>query len=384
MLSACTNFIVKDLRPMYALEGDGLKDLLTTFNFLCQTYGCANLEEVSHYLPHPQTVSSNIHNLSTKIRGSIKEQLKDIFGERGPGGAISLDIWSDDYKQQSYICFIVHYIDEQFNLIKRVIANEYMSSKRKKDNQYILEKLKAMLAEFQFDVMDKIVFMSDRGSNLILALNLYNHLSCALHFICNILKQMFSGGRPQLLLKKCKKVVKFIKKSGKNEQFAPTLKAPSSVRWNYAYIMFNSLIAGGNWAKMERIIKDAGKDNLLVGLEKQEIETLAKFLELFHKATLSMESTKRPTLHRTSAYYEAFEAHLRPSGGDVPVIADAKANAEPYFLLKKEEYKDYLSSMFHKLAEFLHPALKQMRKLTAIERREVLAEVSILNFFHLL
>lgn len=286
---------------MYALEGEGLRDLLSTFHLLGSVYGSSNLDEVSHYLPGRQTVSSHIHTLAENIKCAIKKELYGIFGDSGPGGAISLDIWSDNYLQKSYIGVIAHYIDEEFNLKTRVIANEPMSSERKKDHIYIKEKLNGVLLTFQIGDTTKIVFVSDRGANVIAALNGLNHTCCADHFVSNNLEQCFSEGRPKDVWQKAKKIVKFVKKSGKNDQFHPSLKSPSKTRWNYAYTMFKSLVTGNNWAKMTEILTNARKDQLMDDFHEEEVQDMVNFLEIFHKATLSLEATTRPTIHRTSA-----------------------------------------------------------------------------------
>lgn len=209
MLNACTHFVVKDLRPMYALEGDGLRDLLSTFQFMCNVYAPNDLEELKYFLPSRETVTSNIHTLATKVKCVIKKELSGIFGEFGPGGALSLDIWSDSYMQQSYLGIVAHYIDESFELKYRVIANEYMSSKRKKDCKYIQEKLNGILPKFEIGDMSKVVFVRDRGSNVLAAVREQNNVSCADHFIDNTVEQSFSDGRPKVVLSKGKKAVKY-------------------------------------------------------------------------------------------------------------------------------------------------------------------------------
>lgn len=376
MVASCANFVIKDLRPLYALEGDGIRELLGTFNFMCQIYNPSDLKEISYFLPHRDTVAAYIHNISTKIRYKIKEKLKDVFGIDGPGGAISLDIWTDDFKQQSYICLIVHYIDDDFNLKKRVIANEYMSSKLKKDHAYILEIVNRLLKEFEIEDTSKIVFVTDRGSNMVSALMVYNHISCSLHFLSNVVKQMFIDGKPLSILNKCRKIVQFIKKSGKIDQFSPSLKSPSSIRWNYSLTMLGSLTANTNWNKMTSIIQESSKASLLDELQKEEVEHLVHFLELFQKATVSMEATTHPTIHRTSAWYDAIEIHLRQTEDDSNIVSEAKRNSEAYFLLKKEKYKQYLLSDYHRMSEFLHPALKKLAKLTPHDRARLFVKVS--------
>lgn len=53
----CLRFVVKDTRPMYAVEGEGLANLLSTFTSIGQKYGKLSPDEVSKLVMHPTTVS---------------------------------------------------------------------------------------------------------------------------------------------------------------------------------------------------------------------------------------------------------------------------------------------------------------------------------------
>lgn len=74
---------------------------------------------------------------------------------------------------------------------------------------------------------------------------------------------------------------------------------------------------------------------------------------------------------------------MKPSAGDSQLIIDAKNNVRPYFLLNKLENKDLLTSIYHKMAIYMHPSMKNMPKISPDERSKVVEEVlysmSILN-----
>lgn len=68
----------------------------------------------------------------------IKTEMEAAFGRTGAGGAISLDIWTDPYRQISYLGMIVHYINDNFELCQRTIACKSLRSDKKKNADYLL------------------------------------------------------------------------------------------------------------------------------------------------------------------------------------------------------------------------------------------------------
>lgn len=215
LLDACVKFVTIDLRPIYAICGEGLKSLLAAFAKITLRYSEYDINELSHSLPHRNAVRNKIHHVCEEIQFKLKIELKNIFGNGGPGGAFSTDIWTDNFKQQSYICVTVHYIDADFKMHCRTLANSYMKATKKKDGAYICSKIKKVLEKYGILNSPKVIFMSDRGSNMLSGLSDYEHISCALHFLCNCLKKTFKDGKLKTILLTCKKIVCYIKKSSK-------------------------------------------------------------------------------------------------------------------------------------------------------------------------
>lgn len=137
LLNACARFVTIDLRPIAAVGGRGLKGLFVAFGTVAHAYKEVDASDLVNCIPGADAVRSRIQKLSKDIKCELKQDLMAVFDKAGPGGAFSVDIWADRYKQQSYICISVHYITEQFELKCRTIANTYMSSKKKKvDNMF--------------------------------------------------------------------------------------------------------------------------------------------------------------------------------------------------------------------------------------------------------
>lgn len=378
MMNGCIDFIVADLRPLNAIEGDGLRSLLSSFSIVHASHQSLDLEEVSYFLPHRNTVQHHIGQRANKIRNKIKSELQFVFGPYGSGGAIALDLWTDSYRQISYLGMIAHYINEKFEMCGRLIACKGIDSSKEKNGDLVLAVIKKELAKYGLildDMKKKIVFATDRGSNMIKALQSYNHITCLLHFLSNSVKKIFCGGRTQFVLITCKAIVAYIKRSGRNDQFNPSLKSTSDVRWNYAIVMMKSMITGDNWSKILSILEENNKTHLMCDVIQDEILSLIEFLEIFHLATKAMETTSKPTIFCVLAWFEKIEKCIRPSPADSLIVQTAKTNMESYFLLTLMENKEFLRSKYHNMSVFLHPAMKNMMKFSPAEKEEIMKEV---------
>lgn len=380
MLDGCVDFVVEDIRPAYALEGRGLRKLLSAFSTVHMAHQPVDLEEVAHFLPGRNTVNDQIGFTANQIREELKNEMRNIFGPGGTGGAIALDLWTDSHKQAGYMGIILHYINENFGMCERLLTNEPMESDKKKDNVYVLAKVTEILARYDVildDVKDKIVFVTDRATYFIKAFENYHHITCALHFLSNSVEQIYKCGLPAELLAKCNRVVGYVKRSGKNDQFKPSLKSSCEVRWNSAVKMMESIVMGTNWDTLCRILGESGKLALLDGASFADIEYLIKFAVIFRMATESMETTAKPTLFFVLAWYEKIEKTLQFSPEDSTIVRAAKENARSYFLLTKLEFSQYLQGKFHHMSVFFHPSLKAMLKFPPNEREATANEVNI-------
>lgn len=378
MLNGCTDFIVSDLRPMYALEGEGLRSLLSSFSTVHMAYQPVDLENASYFLPSRHTVGRNIGVVAKKIKDHIKEELRAVFARGGAGGSISLDIWTDEHRHLSYMCVIAHYINDKFEMCQRVLANEYLASDISKDNVYILSVVKKILSGYDIDIDEarkRMVYVTDRGPNILKALSSYNHITCALHFLSNTVKRVFEDGRPEELLGTCKAVVRYIKKSGKAEQFDPSLKSSSDIRWNFAIVMMRSIVAKNNWDKLCQVLEESERMDLLGEATKEELELLIGFLEVFYVATKAMETTSKPTITFVLPWFHKIERCMESSPNDSAIIQAAKKNVQSYFLMTKMEFKNYLASKYHLMSNVLHPAMKGLVKFLPSEKEKVMREV---------
>ncbi|CAF5177050.1 unnamed protein product, partial [Rotaria sp. Silwood1] len=122
-------------------------------------------------LPSRWTITREINRQANDIR----ERLGGVLTKAAKQEclAISPDLWSDKFKQNSYLGLTAHFVDDQHILHSIDLCCEPYSEIDKTAGN-VLKSITAALSRFGLDqLMDKIIFVCDRGSNLIKALEDY-------------------------------------------------------------------------------------------------------------------------------------------------------------------------------------------------------------------
>lgn len=243
--NGCIKYCTKDLRPMEAVKGIGFTQLLSEFTRIGQQYGFLSEEAVKNLLPCPTTLSRNIRSTASKVRISLATTLEKHFREHG--GSITLDLWKDDYKRHNYICLTAHYICENshgLQLNDRIICTRALESVST-TNDIVLGEILRILREYSlFEHRFNIIFVTDRGGNVVLALNSFKRLNCFGHLINNIVKASLEvENRITDILPPLKKLVKYMKITGHNNDLNASLKSYVKTRFNSYYDLLESVLA---------------------------------------------------------------------------------------------------------------------------------------------
>lgn len=372
ILGACSNFVINDLRPVNAITGAGLHELLETYAILRQQYYRPGIVP-QQLLPCRNTVTNHIKRRGNEIRENLKLILEKQFSSEGTGGAICTDIWHDKFKKIDYICVTAHYINENFQLEVRVIAHRALPAGQAKTGAYLKSVILNILEMFGIDPAQtrNVVFVTDRGSNLVKALEDFDRQNCGPHFISNTVNECFKRAReierPTEILEISQKIVSEVKNSGKNGNFKPSLKMAIKIRWNSAENMFESISL--NWDAVFDFLSDSNSTYILNGLQRQELDELIQFLKPFRKASLALEATKTATQNLITMYYDYLERHLIEKDDDPPIVKQAKSSASFYFT--QTITNGGMITALNKLAVFLHPSTKNLNRMTPQEKHDI-------------
>lgn len=125
---ASANFVAQDLRPFYAIECKGLRDLCYTCMTIGQKYRSASREDFDKMMPSRNTVKSAIAIIADNKRSIVSQLLKRAMSAGGI--AATTDTWTDDYRHTTYVCVVAHVAiveNGEISYHRHVISTEEVS-----------------------------------------------------------------------------------------------------------------------------------------------------------------------------------------------------------------------------------------------------------------
>lgn len=117
-----------------------------------------------------------------------------------------------------------------------------------------------MLQMFGIQSWQNVVFVTDRGSNIIAALSEEKRLNCAAHLINNVLENTFKERNLQAspyfqpvlqILQSCRDLIGYFKRSALMEKLESALEQIVPTRWNTHLAMLASVLR--NWEKIKEV-----------------------------------------------------------------------------------------------------------------------------------
>jgi len=114
--------------------------------------------------------------------------------------------------------------------------------------------LSGTLEEFGVD-LQKVVFVTDRGANVLEAMKDFKHISCTDHMLNTVLSHLFEAkgldNCPEIssLLSASKQLVRYFKKSGLMKHLPTSLKQEVCTRWNTMFYLLESVLENFNEIK---------------------------------------------------------------------------------------------------------------------------------------
>lgn len=369
---SAVKFVAKDVRPMNALLGTGLNELLSTFTLIGAKYGKFTPDACGEILPHPTTITRHIEKKAEQLVPTLASLIEKNFLSNG--GAVTLDMWTDKYRKRSYMGITAHFIDENFALHDRVLATHFIppdiqhtAVNLHRELMHVLRTLK--LYECLERQTEKFVFVTDRGSNLVAALKNFTRLNCIEHILNNVVEEACKVHSVALLISKCKELVTYFKTSGLNLKLKKVLRGTADTRWNTVFYMIESILQ--NYDEARELLVQKSKTDKIDDISKVQLEILADFFEPFREMTLRLEGSSKPSICFVQPWLNAIETHLTRRSGEHSLLTDIKDFVWNYFSnLAESTIKSY-----HKIAMFIHPLFKSLKCFSAAERESILTEV---------
>jgi len=140
------------------------------------------------------------------------------------------------------------------------------------------------------------------------ALEKCNRLNCTAHVLATVNRNTFDMHKKQTKsflftnapecyqgILACKRVVVYIKRSGKNLELAKTVKVMVETRWNTLVDMLESVFR--MFRKIEELVSQNGEGAKLGGWNSVVAGQLIDFLRPFKNISIELQAKKSPTLH---------------------------------------------------------------------------------------
>lgn len=288
VLKAAVNLCVKDVKPFSIIEGSGMKEYTKSCIEIGAKYG--KHVSLNSMLPCSNTISNNVTELYNKLIPIIRSELELLENM-----AATTDIWTDDHKKISYLSLTVHYILNE-NLMERTLAVRELKSAH--TGRHIFELLKETFENYgkQLTGNLNIIFVTDRGSNIIKALEHNQRYSCIDHLLHNVLvKSIDAVEGLKSFFEACKNLVRYFKKSSIINKLNSTLKAECITRWTSKYDMCVSI--QHNMHEISLLLNERGESHRLRHINSDLLVEVINFLKSFNDAFLELQQTKNCTLH---------------------------------------------------------------------------------------
>lgn len=162
---AAAKFVCMDLRPMHALEGEGLREIFKEGIELGKKYPKVSTESLMANFPSRKSVKSIIANEANDAKQNIKVIFKSAIKAGGFG--CTIDLWSDKYKHNSYMGMTANvYISTDDCIeLKRIVFNMEHITEIVKSKDLIKSKIIGVLNDFDVsreEIKNSITFTTDR------------------------------------------------------------------------------------------------------------------------------------------------------------------------------------------------------------------------------
>lgn len=115
-IEKCVKYCSMDIKPKYSIEGEGFKQLGQFLLDVGAKYGKIDIADI---LLHPTTVSRHIETTTKEIRNNIFKDLFFIIEKKYC--ASTCDLWTDNFRRNSYMSVTLHYIDDNWELNNRLL-----------------------------------------------------------------------------------------------------------------------------------------------------------------------------------------------------------------------------------------------------------------------
>lgn len=350
------NFIVKDVRPLAAVQGEGFKEMLKYF-------------EPDYTVPSHTTLWTIIDRQCDALRESIMEEMQ------GASVSLTTDLWTSP-TMEAYITVTAHYITKDWNLKARVLTTSAMTERHTAAN--IADRISAVIKEWGLQVFCTV---HDNASAMNLALDLCEQspedIGCTGHSLQLAIKAGLSLPEIAKAIDAARRVVSHFRhssvathalkeKQAQLRQKEKKLQNDCAVRWNSTFLMLERLheqrIPVQSVLADETVTKPSVKKSLEMRASHWElIEQLIAVLSPLAKATTVMCGELHVGLSFIYPVLYNVINNLRVQGSDITAIRSLKTTVRKQLVTRFKLESDGLATSIPVVACLLDPRFKHVQ-----------------------
>ena len=305
---------------------------MLAFQILDVQYNSTKPLNAQDLLPSKTTLQRRVQDMASAARTSVTEEVQANLSDRLI--CVTTDMWTDQYKQLPYITATAHYIDNDWKMKDLVLFTTSFDCTIKKTAINIHRSLVENFAKLGVDIeaeKKNIVFTTDKGPNIVSALDGYQRLDCAAHVMSTCLRHTLAeknNNDAANFIGTCKSLVAFIKKKGYQNMLGKTLKQSCDSRWNSVYTMIASIRS--QYQQLKKVLEDhSNKDvHRLTCIDEELLNEMEDFLHPFAQATTILEGNKYPIVHRVLIVMDMLLKHCENTEGLSPVVTQCKNDCQ--------------------------------------------------------
>lgn len=354
--NAAAQFIVRDIRPFYAIEGVGLRELIYSGILLGRKYPRMTRADLKTALPARSTLVSRVHEMADNGLSFLTRKIRHALDYSGRIAATA-DMWTEPNNSTPILAVTVHFFTaEEAKLRLESYTADVREIKELSITGAVIERaiidIFVDLGVSADEVYEKVCFVTDRGSNMIAATKNMISEKCVAHLSNNVVGHMLKVGEAKDILSKASALMRYVKTSHTGSLMSSKLKSYPETRFNYAHDMLKSI--HDNYTQTHQALFEREQASRCRNLTEKitclstaNLKAMYDFLVFFKTATTAIEGDRHVTLHRVWPVLCEMRSLLQSNSTDTDLIAAMKAVGREY--IDKPENARFLSHQISKI-----------------------------------
>ncbi len=322
-------------------------------------------------LPDPTTISRRCKEAAASKRQTVVKEILDILCDINVG--MTTDMWTDDYRKNSFLTITCHYITPDFLLRSRVLTTAMFPPEKRKPVTIYRENYS--ISSFLYLDLMLVLWTKSSGSLIkdqtwLLHSHRINGWIVRTMFITQYsdvhliaMNYETAHQRSHRLYWQPKTLVRYVKQTGIINQLTKTVRQMSDTRFSTVFLTLDSIKEV--YTELREKLDNRRESRRIDEVSPDVLEFLLDFLRPFYQAQRELEGDQYPTLNLVVLWHERLKRHCRPVASDSPHQAIIR-----YRHLEWLNRKIKIETL-HKLAIFMWPKFCQLRMLSQPEREDI-------------